>query len=276
MEFVKGLVHMSISIRHIRIVFLALVLLPIHENHLQAAQDTDSLSYLQAKEEAELMGKPYLLYFHADWCAPCKWMTETTLADSMVMARLDTEVLFVGLDIDAFEGYALKSYFDVQTLPTFILFNPRHEIVNRASGALSATGLTDFLDGRLMTEPIATRPPKPTLINIASPRPKAIAGIQDLPDVEHLPIDIVRQVTTYTAQVGAFHSLASAQGCQDSMRRLTDQPVRIHTIYRDGLPTFKVCIGQFDREEDARNFIDLLHERNIPAFMLRLVSEGKG
>ena len=80
-------------------------------------------NFEDARVKAQAEGKMLLLDFYASWCAPCKFMESTTFQDPNVSAILNEKFVPLKINIDDFDGYALKEHFDVKVLPTFIIFS---------------------------------------------------------------------------------------------------------------------------------------------------------
>lgn len=68
-------------------------------------------------------GKPVLLDFHAEWCAPCKWVEP--FVEEIAREHQDT-LLVLKVDTDAAPGIA--SRFGVRSIPTLILLREGLEI----------------------------------------------------------------------------------------------------------------------------------------------------
>lgn len=94
-----------------------------------------------ALARAKREGRPLVIDFRSEWCAPCQELEEKTFSDADVAHLLATRAVTLRLDVtdvtDAHE--ALMQKYDVQTLPAVIFFdadgNERGRITDYAKPA---------------------------------------------------------------------------------------------------------------------------------------------
>ena len=75
------------------------------------------------KQRAKAENKLIFIDFYAAWCAPCELMDETTFNDERLAAYIDDNYIAYKVDVEDFEGYSLKQFFNVKALPTFLIFS---------------------------------------------------------------------------------------------------------------------------------------------------------
>lgn len=83
--------------------------------------------------------KPVLVDFYATWCGPCKVMTP--IVDE-IGKEIAAEARVLKIDVDKNQSVAAK--FQIQGVPTFIIFK-KGEIVWRSSGAMDKSTLLQQL-----------------------------------------------------------------------------------------------------------------------------------
>ena len=240
------------------------------------------LSYLKAKQKAELLNKKYVLYFKADWCTPCTWMEETTFQHPSFLSATETDFIFVKLDIDAFEGYALKQYFQVYSLPTTLVFNSKHEIINRDEGSLSADAFLKLVHEEKLIETDKSK-------NIINTRPEVRSVSHELifssHNTAHAPqvnvgdrkiaTEIIEVVTKYGVQVGVFSSFTNARKLQDKIGQYTLEPVTIMTRPNGDETVYSVLVGKLVSTSEANELLQSLMNYGIEGLVTTYVAGNK-
>lgn len=129
-----------------KLLFFGLFLLPLT---IWAADGTRVSFYkgdlYAVKDKAKSEGKFYIYDFVASWCTPCKMMDETTYNDPTLSQYISENYVVAKVDIDDFDGFALKEKHKVTSLPTILIFNEEGKVVGRYEEALSATKMIDIL-----------------------------------------------------------------------------------------------------------------------------------
>ncbi|KAE9618318.1 putative protein-disulfide reductase [Lupinus albus] len=87
--------------------------------------------------------KPVLVDFYATWCGPCQFMVPIL---NEVSTRLNDKIQVVKIDTEKYPSIANK--YDVQALPTFIIFKDG-EPYDRFEGAMTADQLIERIETTL-------------------------------------------------------------------------------------------------------------------------------
>jgi thioredoxin len=86
--------------------------------------------------------EPILVDFYANWCGPCQLIAKVL---EQVSSQLKGRVKLVKIDTDRYP--ALASQYQVQALPTLILFS-NGQSIDRIEGALSSEQLIQRLQNK--------------------------------------------------------------------------------------------------------------------------------
>jgi len=125
------------------ILFLSMLIIPL--------QAQNSIKYVkggipEARSLAMKEGKLFYAVFYTDWCLPCKWMDENTFAAKEVVDFVDEHYRAVRINIDDFDGYNTRQQYNVEFLPTIIIFDQGGGILAKFEESLSAKKFFDALE----------------------------------------------------------------------------------------------------------------------------------
>jgi thiol-disulfide isomerase/thioredoxin len=93
------------------------------QNTINIVEETDTLEEMIDKT------KPYVLYFTASWCGPCKSIYP--LFDEL--SKRYSNIAFYKIDIDECEEFVSK--FNIESVPTFYFYKKNNEYFNICKGA---------------------------------------------------------------------------------------------------------------------------------------------
>jgi len=222
---------------------------------LSANTNFYSGNFESARAKAQLEGKMLLIDFYATWCAPCKWMDETTFKDENVGQLINEKFIPLKIDIDNFDGYALKEHFDVSVLPTLLIFNEEGKVVERVEETLSPSKMTAVLERSL-----ASFSPKVHSTNLS---PSDAAGLTKAGEkAEGFKITAVE--SSYKLQLGMFSEYESTLSYYNQVAGLLEDPIIIMHDYKAGKVVYRVLIGQFASTDEAHYYqTDLKSKFNI-------------
>lgn len=239
--------------------FILLLALPL----LSFAAD-DSLfhngSYLSAKKLASKHNKLRILEFVAEWCLPCKHMDQTTFRDDQVKAYLKANYIPLKVDIDQFDGFALKETFEVRYLPTFIVIDPDGKVVKRFEEALNPE---EFLiaiqidQEETMALPIETGP-------------ESISEDLPLSAEESISEDVVQDPEYHFIQFGVFGNEVYAKKLYDDVLLLLPSDPEIVPFERNGETLFKVQYGPFSDLIEAEEICAEIRNQGYSALLKKL------
>jgi len=100
----------------------------------------------EAKSLAVKEGKLYFVVFYTDWCLPCKWMDDNSFSAKEVVDFVDDYYKAVRINIDEFDGHAARQQYNVEFLPTIIIFDQGGGVLAKFEESLSAKKLFEALE----------------------------------------------------------------------------------------------------------------------------------
>jgi thiol:disulfide interchange protein len=80
---------------------------------------------------AKESGKPVMLFFTADWCAPCVELKKYTFTDRRVVAA-SQRLINVYIDVDS--DFETLSAYKVRGIPAIFFLNPLGQIISKYNG----------------------------------------------------------------------------------------------------------------------------------------------
>lgn len=204
---------------------------------------------LKAKEE----GKMLFLDFYANWCTPCKWMDETTFKDLEIKNLLEQKYIAVKVNIDDFEGFELKSKFDIRFLPTILIFNHDGKMIERVEETIGTQKMRTMLkthadsNAPYIKHKVNTSPRE--LVQTSCAKPELVATPQE------------ETKTMYRMQMGVFSTIEGAGIKSDELKQQFIDKVTIVEQEKEGKVYYKVLLGEFTTLNEAKSFKKILEEQ---------------
>ena len=101
-------------------------------------------SFATAQAEAKASGRPMLVYFTADWCAPCHTLKTTTWADPKVEEALRA---YVPTRVDVMVDTPTALKYGAEFLPKYVVLDGEGNIVRSMDGYLDPEAFLAWLAG---------------------------------------------------------------------------------------------------------------------------------
>lgn len=225
------------------------------------------LSFPSAKALAAREGKLLLVRFTAEWCAPCRLLEESTLADARVIDYLAEHFVTVAVDVDDFDGFALKQRFEVGSLPTLLFLSSAGAEIGRIAEGVGAAALLAEMSAvnrpahrRVVAETVepAEEPP---------PAPAASGRLQGPPPEHAEPLEYVSPAASptpvlateadgptvagmararlFSLQAGVYPNRPDAVRAAERLRDDSGEAVLLEFDYAAGRPVYRLYVGRF-------------------------------
>ncbi len=232
---------------------LVFALLPSVMYGLEPNRAFQSEDLQEAKKKAVEEQKLLFVSFYADWCAPCKWMDQTTFREKEVLTVLDSQYVAVRINIDNVSGKELSQLYDIRYLPTMLIFDASGELLERVEETLSPRKLLSLLHQFNTEENRHVQ-----LIGVNTPPPNGQDDGQSAPGV--LVTDYPSEMAVFRLQMGVFSSYDGVGDFVQQLRAQFTEPIVVKTDIQNDKTFFKVYLGQYFRREEADNFRQYLKE----------------
>ena len=211
-----------------------------------------------AKASAE--GKLVFMDFYASWCTPCKWMEQTTLSDKRITSTLNTDYVAVKVNIDNVEGFQMKNKYEVNFLPTILILSSEGKMIERIEQTMVADELLGILN-------LHNSPENKVIIkHDFNKSPKRINGSNDkeledpwtLTEDDYRRYSEVKEKRNYRVLVAEYNDYSNAQKTVNALREQFDEPIVVLNEFKDSQVLFKIMLGQYKSEDEAKEFCTLL------------------
>jgi thioredoxin-related protein len=94
--------------------------------------------YLEIQQKAKTEGKLYFLHFTADHVEQCIWMEKHTFSNERLAAYISNNYLAAEVDIEQPEGARLQHQYEINQLPTTLIFSTKGELIGGLTGKQTA------------------------------------------------------------------------------------------------------------------------------------------
>ncbi len=236
-----------------------------------------------AQQKAKSEQKLYFVDFDASYCASCRNMDESTYQDPGLANFMENNVVALRLDVQDFEGAMWSQNYEVEALPTMLIFNQDGKLVKRLVGYKSAKDLmaafTEVLPKKDSKNEGIIRPADK---NSNSPKPVADDQKPVLRPVTSnsnnakgptatglYELNIKRFTSNgFSIQIGVYNSyeimLEQAEKLTD---KFPEQKTLMHVDEVSGQRVFKLLIGDFYDKIQASDFKENLRKSGFDGIL---------
>lgn len=247
----------------------------------------ESANWENSKSRAMAEGKLYFVDFDASYCATCRNMDESTYMSERLASYISKNVVAVRVDVQDFDGVMWSQQYEVEALPTMLIFNEQGELVKRLVGYKNADDLIEeFSQLRALTPapiPAINTNPAPAPIAADKPMSKtnspnnpsniATVNTTDKTVMDEEPastglglyeVAVRKQESKgYGVQVGVFSTYETVLAQASTFKRKYTKKTLIHIDKYNGSVVYKLVLGAFKSKRDAAYFRNDLRRDNV-------------
>lgn len=236
--------------------------------------------FLKAKQEAAERDVNMLVHFTASWSNPCSKMFGTTYRNELIRQILMEEIVFTLIDIDDFDGYVLAQHYNIQNLPTLVLFTPDGRVLRNHRGFMNEEELAKFLnleidwDGEVLAANESNN--DPGLMERINGSPgnskqnqntdKELDSGQDQADISAKDF--------YSIQLGAFSQKVNAEQMINNFdRQIADKLLVMPEAHVNG-KRYLLLGGKFQSRNEAEQFLAKLRSQGTDGFIKKINNQS--
>lgn len=202
------------------------------------------------KETAKTQGKLFFVEFDASYCAVCTNMDKSTYMDQELADFMAENVIANRMDVQSFDGVMWSQQYEVEALPTMLLFNSEGKLLKRLEGYQSAKSLlSTFESYNTPANRVAAKPSKNAggLTPVTTKTPQAPVVLGSVVDPNKKPAEPDAPGTVVMPKQGeGFKPIVTTKPTVDEKPVTADRPVVVANkpaVAGKGLYEFQVKRG---------------------------------
>lgn len=247
----------------------------------------EAANWEQSKSKAKAQGKLYFVDFDASYCATCRTMEETTYMDERLANYMTNNVVAQRVDVQDFDGVMWSQQYEVEALPTMLIFNEKGELVRRLVGYQSGSDLLKEFEQlrnkaprpvvavtRPVEQPEPIAPDQPMVRpNVTKPGVAIFAPVEQAVEAREqglglYEIAVRRQESKgFGVQVGVYSNYESILEQASKMKRKYSKKTMVHVAKYKGDVVYKLLVGSFSSKREASYFRNDLRKDNIDGLL---------
>ena len=226
-----------------------------------------------SKKRALSENKLYFVDFDASYCATCRKMDESTYMNEKLADYMDENVIALRVDVQDFDGVMWSQQYEVEALPTMLIFDVQGNLVKRLIGYQTASDLISEFKLIKAIEKTPSVTPQPIAADKPMAKPRSTyqsntnkfsnGGFKSA-DLEEVlqptgmglyEISVNKQLSEgYGVQVGVFSAYKNVLEQAETFNRKYKKKTLIHIDEHNGSTVYKLILGVFNDKKTASNF----------------------
>ena len=218
----------------------------------------------QAKKEDKLV----FVDFYADWCGPCKMMSQTTFQDAKLANYMSDNFVAYQVNIEATDGISHKIKYNIKVLPTLLVLDSDGNVKYRIEEGMSGSKLYEKLS-QITNKSSATKDNTPQI----AAQPKSIPNeTNELNKNGLFEFDVNSHPNHgFGIQIGTFADYGNVLKQANKLKRkFGSQKVLVNIQNLNGKEVYRVIIGTFDNRKDADDYKVFMNDKGASGYVVDL------
>ncbi|TVR80367.1 MAG: hypothetical protein EA409_08020 [Saprospirales bacterium] len=238
--------------------------------------------FLKAKQEAAEREVNMLVHFTASWSNPCSKMFGKTYRNEHIRQILMEELVFTLVDIDDFDGYVLAQHYNIQNLPTLVLFTPDGRVLRSQRGFMNEEELAEFLNMEIDWEGEILASSKenesPGLMERINDSPEN--SQQESKTSPETEIEISSSTPSisakdfYSIQLGAFSQKSNAEQMINNFDKAIADKLLVLSEENASGKRYLLLGGKFQSRIEAERFLTTLRNQGKDGFIKKIDNQS--
>lgn len=228
------------------------------------------LSWEEAKDLSIKERKLFYVDFDASYCAVCRNMDAGTYKSQELSEYMAGNVIAIKLDVQSFDGIMWSQQYEVEALPTMLIFDENGKLVKRLEGYQSYTKLISTFKSLKSLTPTASEPSVPKVVrtsnntnppNTSPTTPPTASESKGMGLYEFKSAKIPAK--GFAVQVGLYADYANVLSEIERFKQMTTDRTIVFIENRNGKILFRLMIGVYDSASAAEKMRVALAGRKV-------------
>ncbi len=211
-------------------------------------------TYKEFRTVAQNADKPYFIYFHANWCMPCKKMNDITFRNAEVVKYINENYLGYSVDGESkiTEGKNLAEFFGIYFYPMLVIFTPEGKVVEKIDGFVSPDDIIAALKRNRLKHGEADN-----LIFMYDDPPQAGFIMPSGKGLYRFFYE-KQESEGYGVQIGIFESYESVLKKVEELQANFHRNIILHVDTLENKTVYRIILGTFNTRRSALTYNELL------------------
>jgi thioredoxin-related protein len=211
-------------------------------------------TYKEFRTAAQAANKPYFIYFHANWCMPCKKMNEITFRNAETVKYINENYMGYSVDGESkiTEGKNLAEFYGIYFYPMLVFFTPEGKVVEKIDGFVTPEDFTTALKRNRfkhgLPNDMVFMYDDPPLSGFIIPSGKGLYRF----------FYEKQESEGYGVQIGIFESYESVLTKVEELQANFHRNIILHVDTLENKTVYRIILGTFSTRRSAMTYNEML------------------